>query len=112
MGLHRTGAATAASMPCPTWSGLQSVAGTPVPAAGRATATYPARHTLRSVYPHPAQDPRTTLLSMTNDTPSTSAFADPAYRVAVIDLLGGLAYSELTAFERLTEDAAKAPTLE
>src|ERR1044072_3611010 len=41
-----------------------------------------------------------------------AAFDDPAYRVAVVDLLGGLAYSELTAFERLTEDAAGAPTLE
>jgi hypothetical protein len=42
----------------------------------------------------------------------TSAFDDDAYRVAVVDLLGGLAYSELTAFERLTEDATTAPTLE
>jgi hypothetical protein len=42
----------------------------------------------------------------------TSAFDDEAYRVAVVDLLGGLAYSELTAFERLTEDATTAPTLE
>jgi tRNA-(MS[2]IO[6]A)-hydroxylase (MiaE)-like len=41
-----------------------------------------------------------------------SAFDDAAYRVAVVDLLGGLAYSELTAFERLTEDATTAPTLE
>jgi hypothetical protein len=41
-----------------------------------------------------------------------SAFSDPDYRVAVVDLLGGLAYSELTAFERLTEDATTAPTLE
>jgi len=40
------------------------------------------------------------------------AYADPAYRTAVIDLLGGLAYSELSAFERLTEDAGSAPTLE
>ena len=40
--------------------------------------------------------------------PSTT----PTYRVAVVDLLGGLAYSELTAFERLTEDATTAPTLE
>lgn len=39
------------------------------------------------------------------------SYADPDYRVAVVDLLGGLAYSELTAYERLTEDAAKAPTL-
>ncbi len=42
---------------------------------------------------------------------AVSAFADPAYRIAVIDLLGGLAYSELSAFERLVEDASKAPTL-
>ncbi|MGI8434192.1 MAG: ferritin-like fold-containing protein [Nocardioidaceae bacterium] len=41
-----------------------------------------------------------------------AAFDDPAYRVAVVDLLGGLAYSELTAFERLTEDATGAPTLQ
>jgi hypothetical protein len=41
-----------------------------------------------------------------------SAFEDPAYRVAVVDLLGGLAYSELSAFERLTEDASSAPTLQ
>lgn len=40
------------------------------------------------------------------------AFSDPAYLVAVTDLLGGLAYSELSAFERLAEDAAKAPTLD
>ena len=39
-------------------------------------------------------------------TPAMSAFEDPAYRVAVVDLLGGLAYSELSAFERLTEDAS------
>ena len=43
---------------------------------------------------------------------SVTAFQDPAYRVAVVDLLGGLAYSELTAYERLTEDATGAPTLE
>lgn len=41
-----------------------------------------------------------------------SAFEDPAYWVAVVDLLGGLAYSELSAFERLTEDASSAPTLQ
>ena len=40
-----------------------------------------------------------------------SAFSDPAYRVAIVDLLGGLAYSELSAFGRLAEDASKAPTL-
>jgi tRNA-(MS[2]IO[6]A)-hydroxylase (MiaE)-like len=39
-------------------------------------------------------------------------YDDPGYRIAVIDLLGVLAYSELSAFERLTEDAASAPSLE
>ena len=50
----------------------------------------------------------------TSDTspPTTSPFDDPDYRIAVIDLLGGLAYSELSAFERLTDDAKKAPSLE
>lgn len=43
---------------------------------------------------------------------TSAAFDDPSYRLAVVDLLGGLAYSELTAFERLTEDATGAPTLE
>ncbi|MFC5908475.1 ferritin-like fold-containing protein [Streptacidiphilus monticola] len=38
--------------------------------------------------------------------------ADPSYRAAVIDLLGALAYGELSAFERLAEDAKMAPTLE
>jgi hypothetical protein len=44
--------------------------------------------------------------------PLNPAYDDLAYRTAVIDLLGGLAYSELSAFERLTEDAGSAPTLE
>lgn len=35
-----------------------------------------------------------------------------AYRAAVIDLLGVLAYGELMAFERLAADAALAPTVE
>jgi hypothetical protein len=38
--------------------------------------------------------------------------ADPEYRAAVLDLLGVLAYGELSAFERLAEDAKLAPTLE
>ena len=41
-----------------------------------------------------------------------SPFDDPEYRIAVVDLLGGLAYSELSAFERLTDDAKQAPSLE
>ncbi|MFF2041231.1 ferritin-like fold-containing protein [Kitasatospora sp. NPDC058170] len=37
--------------------------------------------------------------------------ADPEYRAAVLDLLGALAYGELSAFERLAEDAKLAPGL-
>ncbi|WP_371479667.1 ferritin-like fold-containing protein [Kitasatospora sp. NBC_00315] len=37
--------------------------------------------------------------------------ADPGYRAAVLDLLGALAYGELSAFERLAEDAKFAPGL-
>lgn len=42
---------------------------------------------------------------------SASALADPAYREAVVDLLGALAYGEISAFDRLAEDALMAPTL-
>ncbi len=38
-------------------------------------------------------------------------FADPDYRLAVVDILGALAYGELTAFGRLAVDAELAPTL-
>ncbi|WP_030236366.1 ferritin-like fold-containing protein [Streptomyces sp. NRRL S-350] len=37
--------------------------------------------------------------------------SDPGYRAAVLDLLGALAYGELSAFERLAEDAKLAPGL-
>jgi len=40
------------------------------------------------------------------------AFEDPQYRAAVVDLLGAIAYGEISAFERLAEDAKLAPTLE
>lgn len=40
------------------------------------------------------------------------AFEDPAYRAAVVDLLGAIAYGELSAFERLAEDAKMAPRLQ
>lgn len=44
---------------------------------------------------------------------STSvAFEDPQYRDAVVDLLAAIAYGEISAFERLAEDAKLAPTLE
>jgi hypothetical protein len=39
------------------------------------------------------------------------AFEDPSYRAAVVDLLGVIAYGEISAFERLAEDAEMAPTL-
>jgi len=41
----------------------------------------------------------------------TQALADPAYHAAVVDLLGVLAYGELTAFHRLADDARLAPSL-
>ena len=34
----------------------------------------------------------------------------PRYAEAVVDLLGALAYGELTAFDRLAEDSTTAPT--
>ena len=39
------------------------------------------------------------------------AFEDPAYTAAVVDLLGVIALGELTAFERLVDDAKLAPSL-
>jgi hypothetical protein len=46
------------------------------------------------------------------DADGPLAFQDPAYREAVVDLLGAIAYGEISAFERLCEDARMAPTLE
>jgi tRNA-(MS[2]IO[6]A)-hydroxylase (MiaE)-like len=37
---------------------------------------------------------------------------DPTYRDAVVDLLGAVSYGEISAFERLAEDARMAPSLE
>ena len=49
------------------------------------------------------------------DTPGGTtgevAFEDDAYTAAVVDLLGVIAYGELTAFERLVDDAKLAPSL-
>jgi tRNA-(MS[2]IO[6]A)-hydroxylase (MiaE)-like len=39
-------------------------------------------------------------------------FDDPIYRDAVIDLLGAVSYGEISAFERLAEDAKLAPSLQ
>ncbi len=44
--------------------------------------------------------------------PDTGALADPAYREAVVDLLAAITYGEISAFDRLAEDAMMAPTLE
>jgi tRNA-(MS[2]IO[6]A)-hydroxylase (MiaE)-like len=43
---------------------------------------------------------------------SPLVFDDPIYRDAVVDLLGAVSYGEISAFERLAEDARMAPTLE
>jgi hypothetical protein len=48
---------------------------------------------------------------VTEDVPAGDPMADPDYRAAVVDLLAALAYGELTAFERLADDAAFAPTI-
>ena len=48
----------------------------------------------------------------TGERALSAAFADPVYREAVIDLLGVIAYGEISAFERLVEDAKLAPTLQ
>ena len=42
---------------------------------------------------------------------SALALEDPAYRAAVVDLLGVIAYGEISAFDRLAQDARLAPTL-
>lgn len=42
----------------------------------------------------------------------SGALEDAAYREAVVDLLGAITYGEISAFERLAEDAKLAPTLE
>ena len=59
----------------------------------------------RSV-PTPADEPATPA----GDVPV--AFQDPHYRAAIVDLLGAIAYGEMSAFDRLAEDAKMAPTLE
>jgi hypothetical protein len=48
---------------------------------------------------------------MPESTPD-SPVTDHDYRAAVVDLLGAIAYGELSAFERLSEDAKLAPTLQ
>jgi len=47
----------------------------------------------------------------TKDVPPPSAVDDPVYRTGVLELLGLLAYGEISACERLSEDAKMAPDL-
>lgn len=47
----------------------------------------------------------------TKDVPPLSAIDDPVYRTGVLELLGVLAYGEISACERLAEDAKMAPDL-
>jgi hypothetical protein len=64
--------------------------------------------TLRSVSDHPDD------ADVSSSEPAgtgTDYMADEQYREAVVDLLGALAYGELTAFERLADDATFAPTI-
>jgi hypothetical protein len=41
----------------------------------------------------------------------TTRFDDSVYRAAVVDMLAAVGYGEISAFERMVEDAAEAPTL-
>jgi len=59
---------------------------------------------------HPA-DGGGLVSEQSGDSGYTGALADPAYREAVIDLMGVIAYGELSAFERLVDDARLSPTL-
>ena len=42
---------------------------------------------------------------------SSVALQDPVYKEAVVDLLGAIAYGEISAFQRLAQDAGAAPAL-
>ncbi|MBA8795655.1 hypothetical protein FHX74_003291 [Friedmanniella endophytica] len=48
---------------------------------------------------------------MSEPAPGPVAADDPGYTAGAVDLLGVLAYGELTAFDRLAEDARLAPSL-
>lgn len=47
----------------------------------------------------------------TKDVPNPSTIDDPVYRTGMLELLGLLAYGEISACERLAEDAKMAPDL-
>ena len=54
--------------------------------------------------PSPA-DPEAPLAGTEAHERDSVAFEDPAYRAAVVDLLGAITYGEISAFQRLTDDA-------
>ncbi len=62
----------------------------------------------------PEGRPPRTLRGVSDQQPGAlgPSLDDPAYRDAVIDLLGVLAYTELSAFVRLAADAALAPRID
>jgi hypothetical protein len=57
------------------------------------------------------QDPSPVAVAPWGPDQDSVAFEDPAYRAAVVDLLGVVTYGEITAFERLTDDAKLAQGL-
>jgi hypothetical protein len=57
-------------------------------------------------------EPTTSEAAETARATGAAALQDPNYRLAVVDLLGAVAYGELSAFERLAEDSQLAPSLE
>ncbi|MDQ6641485.1 MAG: ferritin-like domain-containing protein [Actinomycetota bacterium] len=61
--------------------------------------------------PAPDPPPKHAADSVTGDFGGLVAFEDRGYRAAVVDLLGAIAYGELSAFERLVDDAKLAPSL-
>ena len=67
--------------------------------------------TLRCVSDHAENPDQSAAAAADPADADTDYMADEQYREAVVDLLGALAYGELTAFERLADDATFAPTI-
>ena len=57
------------------------------------------------------QDPSALPLERRGPEQDSVAFEDPGYRAAVVDLLGAITYGEISAFERLADDAKLAVEL-
>ena len=54
----------------------------------------------------------TSAASREDAAPLPRAFEDPGYAEAVVDLVGAIAYGEISAFDRLAQDARMAPVLD